>query len=100
MGPGLATPQRCGIHPEFTPDASVNVYAACSYFTATYAADGAALSIAGLSGDTNLCEPAMVKHVNSFLAALASASSFRMLGNRLYVASAIGLRKLECTRIG
>jgi len=99
-GPGLTTPQPGTAYTlEFTSEARVNVYAPCSYFTAIYAVEGDALSIVGLSGDTSLCEPAAVKHVDAFLAALASASSFRVLGNHLYVANAIGLRMLECDRI-
>lgn len=100
MGPGLATPQGdAAFTLEFTLDARVNVYAACSYFTATYAAEGDALSVAGLSGDTNLCDPAAVKHVNAFLAAISAASSFKMLGNHLYITNATGLRMLECAQI-
>jgi heat shock protein HslJ len=63
----------------------------CNRFTAPYSASGAALQVGQRGASTMMaCAPAVMKHAEAFMSALAGARSFRIEGGQLQLLSGSG----------
>ena len=71
----------------FGVDGTVSGLAACSRYTGTYTEDGPALSFGPLATTAMACNDRLMEWEQRFLAALAAAWSWEVVGNVLWIRS-------------